>query len=891
MRKISKVLFGLAATTLLGLSGCGEKGSDSGDPKAPEMDCFTYMTYTAVSPSNWNPLTYQDNNDTQIMSYIGGSFFTFNYEFDEKGEVVEGGFATEYDGATKLEDVTGDYVDLSDIGGPASPFENDIPMFQDRDGDGNPDYTLAGLTTYGDGYAYNITLRDDLKWDDGTEIHAADFVRSMKDQLDPAYLNYRADSFYNSSLVIHNAEKYVKQGQEGYFASHGVYKLEDFADETKVNRDELYLFGVGGLEEGDEGYKAGFDDKMAEQSYIVKYFLSNYPSYSAYYELGGICGIMIGFGGFTPVDEQGEEVELTADNFEEVMEKYVYPVSLSMHGKTYNEIQADEKLKAIFDGFLAKWQTDPGEEMDFYVSPYAYPEMDFSKVGIFVGNNENELILVLDKALDLLEEDGSLGYKAAYNLGDLPLVHEAKFNANRVQPKTEGGLWTSTYNSSVESTASWGPYKLTYFQAGKQYILERNPNWYGYKMDEYKGQYQTDRIVCNTISEWNTAWLAFQQGNISTIGVDISIASDYKSSSRAVYSGDDYVGSMQLQSSKTGLQNRETAGVDKEMLLYKDFRKALSLAIDRVDLTKKCTTASLAGFGIFNAYHYYDVAHAGVYRDSDVAKKVICETYGVNIDDYDSLDDAYAAVTGYNLELARELLNKAYDEALAAGTISATDKVVLTFGSSTDNENTRRYFNYLKNAYEELAKGTKLDGRLTLDFDASFGTKWADDFRDGAYDICLGGWSGAAWDPGYFLLAYLSPDYMYSKGWDTATEMLTYNPWQDGDPTHELTMSLIEWYYCLNGNSKAPNGIDWSEGKADVEFRLGIIAQLEKAILTQYYTVPFYYWYSATLVSYKIEYFSHTYNTFMGFGGIRYMRYRYDDLAWSYLKGTFNYKN
>ena len=30
-----------------------------------------YNTYTATLPSNWNEFTYADNNDTQIMSYIG----------------------------------------------------------------------------------------------------------------------------------------------------------------------------------------------------------------------------------------------------------------------------------------------------------------------------------------------------------------------------------------------------------------------------------------------------------------------------------------------------------------------------------------------------------------------------------------------------------------------------------------------------------------------------------------------------------------------------------------------------------------------------------------------------------------------------------------------------
>ena len=37
-----------------------------------------YNTYTATMPSNWNELTYADNNDTQIMSYIGSSFFDYD---------------------------------------------------------------------------------------------------------------------------------------------------------------------------------------------------------------------------------------------------------------------------------------------------------------------------------------------------------------------------------------------------------------------------------------------------------------------------------------------------------------------------------------------------------------------------------------------------------------------------------------------------------------------------------------------------------------------------------------------------------------------------------------------------------------------------------------------
>jgi len=41
-----------------------------------------YNTTTSVMPSNWNELTYKDNNDTQILSYIGSSFFDYDYKFE-----------------------------------------------------------------------------------------------------------------------------------------------------------------------------------------------------------------------------------------------------------------------------------------------------------------------------------------------------------------------------------------------------------------------------------------------------------------------------------------------------------------------------------------------------------------------------------------------------------------------------------------------------------------------------------------------------------------------------------------------------------------------------------------------------------------------------------------
>ena len=801
---------------------CGEKKpSDDGKEKNP---VYTYRTYTAVSPSNWNELTYQDNNDTQIMKYIGSSFFEFNSKFDKNGKIVPGEFVVEYSAATKLTDVTSEYA-------------------------GNAKWGIeAGETS---GRAYVIKLREDLKWEDGTPIKAADFVYTMKEQLAPEFKNYRADSYYNSGQVIHNAENYVKQGAYNYASMVG-------SDLTGyVGADELVESAAGTLQVVQNGIAKDVvlnvnDGGNWGSTSLAKY----YASYGSAVFGSDFEKVL------AAADEKGY-VKLTKE-FVEIMRSMI----ATLHGKSLEDYDKQGEYAQ------QEWQ-------EFCYYGYVFPELSFSEVGIFVGSNDYEIVLILDKTLELLEEDGSLSYKAAYNMSNLPLVHKATYEANKVKPSEGNSLWTSTYNSDEKTTMSWGPYRLESFQKGKQYVLVRNDNWFGYKVKAYEGQYQTDRIVCDTISEWNSAWIGFKAGEIDGIGIDVSIAQDYKGSKRAYFTPDDFVGALQLQSDRKALEKRQTEGVNKLILANVKFRQALSLSIDRAEYNRKCTTSSLAGFGLFNSMHYYDVAHGGVYRNEDCAKEVLCRVYGVDVSKYASLDEAYATITGYNLELARQLVNEAYDEALAAGDIKEGDVVEIQFGSAVQNEAVIRNTTFIQSSWLELVKGTKLENKLRFAEILECGSKWADDFQAGNYDVCQGGWSGAAWDPGYFLLAYLSPDYMYSKAWDTSSATMKFTMPGAGANGEDITdeMSLMAWYNCLNGITGCK--YNWSQGRLPEAKRVLLIAALEEQILSVYYTVPISYSFAASLLSYKVDYISYDYNTFMGYGGVRYMKFNYSDMKWA----------
>lgn len=794
---------------------------------------YTYNSYTAVSPSNWNLLTYQDNNDTQIMNYLAGSFFSFDFKYNSEGKIIDGEFEVKFDFATALEDVTDVYGE---------------------------EYGLDPKTP---NHVWKITIRNDGKWDDGTPIKAQDFVYSMKEQLNPLFKNYRADSYYNGSVNLVKAWEYVFQGTTDWFAASTPYKTYS---ESLDNQLYFYL-GQKVIGEG--------DDKKVVESYVRSEGLGLPATYTADKAAAYLKANYI--------------KDLNTD------------VLARMEGKTFAEIKADAAMKAEWDKLIGWWQTEPNEELHFFVTEATLPELDFSKVGIKAVSDYEIVVAMTDPIVFI--EDGKLTYHAPYEFSSLPLVHKEKFEANKVKPATDGALWTSTYNSSAESTASWGPYKLTKYQTGKYYKLEKNPHWYGWNMKKYDGKYQTDAVSCQTIEKYDTAFLSFRKGDLDDIGIDVSVAADYKNSKQAYFTPDDFVGSIQLQSSAEELKKRETAGVNKTILTYADFRKALSLGLNRADFVNKCTTSSLAGFGLYNSMHYIDVANGVTYRSTDAAKKALCEAYAIDLDEFGGdLDEAVASITGYQPNQAKALVKKAYDAALAKGDIKEGDRVVLVYGSSADTESVRRNFDYLNDAWKTLMVGTPLEGRFELKFDASFGSDWANSFRAGGYDICMGGWTGAAWNPGYFIMAYLSPSYMYSKGWDTSAheiEITVHGVDAEGNVTNDendvytskrpiFGTSKNSWYELLNGK--------YGQGFLSDEFRCEILGQMEAEVLKQYYTIPYANRFVASLHSFKIDYVTYTYNTFCGYGGIEYLKYNHTDAQWkAYVSqnaqgGELNYK-
>lgn len=802
----------------------------------------TYNTTTSTMPSNWNEFTYQDNNDTQIMNYIGSSFFEYDYKFEDGKKynkdgtvnadaIIDGAFSVNYSAATKLEDVT-------------STVDAKWGYTDEQKAQG--------------GYAWKITLRKDLKWDDGTAITAEDFEYSMKELLDPEFLNYRANTYYDT-LRIKNSRNYFFQNQERTY--------------EKV---------------GDLGYKTNAEAIAAgETLYIDAYEFYNAKGYVD--AEGNACPQWVAYDDETVYDTvdawaAGEAED--AFSGKDLWDNFFAPGAYYGYGE-YVEVGADYE----------SWISIGVENL--------VRHEDWENVGIYAIPEENAIVVCLDKSYSLLTEDGELSVWAAYYMSGLPLVYKAKYEDSKIAPTAGATLWTSNYNSSLATTASWGPYKLTEFEAGSYYKLEKNENWYGWNLEQYKDQYNVDEIYCRKVEEFATKWMGFLNGSYDDASLQSENIGEYANSKYVYYSstGSGTFG-MHLYSNLNKLKASDN---NNGILAIQEFRHALNLGLNRTEMVEQLWPGTaIPCFGLVNIAYYYDIENSttledgGRYRNATIAKEGILRAYGFtqgadgkwSTGDLTglTLDEAYDSLTGYNPTLAKEEMQAAIDILLADPEYygyDSTKDITIVFGSSVDTDKQRFRCDYLQGIIDGLIEGTALEGKIKLVFDASAGSQWAEAFRDGKTQIGLGyGMSGAVFNPYSLVGAFVDPDddLNYHGYWDTTAIDLTITlPAGDYEGAGQtITMDVQNWYFCLNGLAEVNNAkATYNFENAPSEAKLTIMSALEELVIKESRAIMIIAESGGSFLGAKFSYISDEENTFMSFGGIRYLRVNYGDDAWA----------
>ena len=694
------------------------------------------------------------------------------------------------------------------------------------------------------GYAYEIKLNPNACWDDGTPITADDYVASLERLLRAELMNYRASDYYDGDLCIAGAEAYNKSGQT-VSEDNGVSGAYTVADLVKGDD------GVYGTAEG----------------FPIYFPLTTALDWCSGYSITDLTGM----GYLDPTSLEGLQALADANG---------------------NVLITDESMALVTTLIdTPAWGNEPPENLPLYMMyEKTYPTVDFSNVGI-LKNDDYSITLVLAKSL--------AGFYLNYNLSGNWLVKTDLYDACL---KEENGVWSSTYNTSVETCASYGPYVMTQYQADKFMKFERNTNWWGYTdgkhvyVDPVDGNvyqmYQTDVIETEVVAEAATRKLMFLKGELMGYGLGSEDFAQYRSSDYVYFTPSETIFFLILNGHEESINNREaaadfdTATQDIQTLLLKSFREAVAVTYDKELFAATISPARSGGYGIIGSAYIYDPLTGARYRDTDQAKQVLCDYYQVDVSKYNSLDDAVASITGYDPVAATELYKQAYQDSLAAGYITDTNNdgisdqtVRIEYALSSDSDFMTQTINYLNEKMAEVTKGTGFEGKIEFYKSAPYGNDWSSKIREGLSDTVLGGWSGSALNPFSLTDLYVNPARAYDAAWFDGTKVeVTINVGGE-----DITMTLYNWSDALNGATVTDfAGVErnFGDGHADVETRLDILAHLEGVILSTGNYLPMLQDASASLLSQQVFYVVDEYNPVMGRGGIAYMKYNYNDADW-----------
>ncbi len=679
--------------------------------------------------------------------------------------------------------------------------------------------------------AWKLTLNPLAKWNDGTLINADSYIYSYKELLDPLMKCRRADSLYAGDFSVYGAKNYFYQGQEA-FSAIGITTSEYLAAGAV---EDLYVDCWGFW--GAEGY----------------------------------------------VDAAGNEVP----QYISVLDEVAYSA---------DGAGDDEFTGAALYAYFA-----PGGQYESYSPDYLFTKASYEanyswdNVGI-IKTGEYEIVYITNNTT------ADANYYVPYNLSSAYLVKEDLWEAcktyyNANGDKVEKGSAdvasiTTNYGTSVETTASFGPYMMTYFEADKQITFERNDNWYGYHDGKHLGSYQADKISITVLNTHATQILAFEKGELDNVGLQADDMTKYGTSDYVRYTPQSYTTKLTFNTDSAKCEERGTL-----VLTNANFRKAIALAIDTETFASTLTTGS-AGYGILNTLYVYDPFSGANYRSTDGAKEALVQLYGLTYGeghDYATLDEAYEALTGYDVTTAVELMKKAYDELKAAGKYN-DEAVELELRVNQNDEIYVKMYTFISNAIAAATKGTAFEGKITLKMTAD--ADYYDTMYSGNTDMIFTTWGGAAYSP-YTILYECYCDAADGSGnqmeigFDTAKISVTIEV--DGV---DYTAPLQKWALWADSSDDTCviKSADGTKELApfndyDAATKAAFYGKLEYAYLSFFVTTPIYYRSSASLISQKGDYAVSQYLDLVGFGGLEFYTFNYDDAAWAaYLaQGTLKY--
>ena len=836
----------MATAMVMSMAACGsEDAPSSSAPSSSTPSSSTPSSVEATPAPTAEPITYtfQDSVSTLCTNWNPHTYQTTDDGY--LADYIQSGFYEFVfnDAATNVVEGKDPFTGYKIIPLMAASEPVDVTEAVKAS---HPQYNIPESAT--SGYAYTIDLNPNAVWEDGTPINADSYVYSMQELLDSSKLNYRAPDYYSGDMVIAGAEAFANSGLTVKKANSGDGEAMDYAFADLVKGED----GVYTTAEGAKAY-FGLNDGYA---WMGGNSLADYQA-----------------AGYIPEENCWAVLSAAADK-----DGYV-PVT-------------DENIAALFLFTNSDtWGNETKEQLGYYVSyDTTYPVVDFSTVGLFK-SGDYQITIVFGKSLS--------GFDLLYNLTGNWLVKEDLYEAGK---KYDGDAYSSTYNTSVETTSSYGPYKLVEFQQDKALKLVKNENWVGYSdgqhtyQDPVDGQmydmYQTTAIECEVVAEAATRKMMFLKGELMGYGLQAEDFATYRSSEYCYATPGSTIFFLILNGHIDAIRERENSeGFDKatqdlETMTLESFRKAFAVTYDKDLFAATISPARSGGFGVIGGAYVYDAESGSLYRDTDQAKQVLCDFYSVDVSKYSSLDEAVDSITGYDPVKAKELFNQAYTDAIAANYITDADgdgkcdqTISIEYCLSADSDFMTQTIDYLNEKMNEVITGTPFEGKIQFVKSAPYGNDWSNKIRAGLSDTVLGGWSGSLLNPFSLTDLYVNPDKMYDGKWFDATTVSM----ELAIGGKNITMNLRQWSDALNGSTVTVDGVEYNFGPdtTSVDDRLTILAAIEGKVLSTYNYIPMLQDGSQALLSQQVFYVVEDYNPVMGRGGIQYMKYNYNDAEWA----------
>ena len=208
-----------------------------------EGETYTYHgTYSGVS--TWSPTDWEISSEYDMLGYTVTPFYGFWMNETKDGYDIVPELAAEFP-----VDVTAAYAGNAVYGVPADATE---------------------------GYAWQVKMRDNATWEDGTPITARDVEYTLQQFLSPDMKNYRASLFYQGGTALANAESYYNSDKAGgiiksaygtgvdKFSSYGPYKLTGYQESKQI----VFARNEGWFGYADERYEGMYQTTGIELSQI-----------------------------------------------------------------------------------------------------------------------------------------------------------------------------------------------------------------------------------------------------------------------------------------------------------------------------------------------------------------------------------------------------------------------------------------------------------------------------------------------------------------------------------------------------------------------------------------------------------------------------------------------